>query len=56
LIHINGVGNSLARITPAAITSAELVIGPPGLLGSCGSDHHWSIAYIVREVDPYAAA
>jgi hypothetical protein len=33
-IHINGVGSSLARITPAAITSAELVIEPPGLLGS----------------------
>jgi hypothetical protein len=33
-IHTRGVGSSLARITPAAIASAELVIEPPGLLGS----------------------
>src|SRR5215207_9471899 len=31
-IHTRGVGNLLAWITPAAITSAELVIEPPGLL------------------------
>jgi hypothetical protein len=33
-IHTRGLGNPWARITPAAISSAELLIEPSGVLGS----------------------
>jgi hypothetical protein len=45
----------LARITPAAIASAELVMEQPGLLGNLRADHHGGVADVVGEVDAYAA-